>query len=87
MALTINTLASATYINLNASTTKTFTPVVRADILYRGIEVTYSTSSTIPTAAAAIGRIPSNHVTDPGVFTIGTSPEGTLSNPTNDSNG
>lgn len=86
MATSINTLASAGVININASTTKAFTPVVRADILYRGVEVTYSTSATLPAAAAAIGRVPSNHVTDPGVFTVGTAPEGTLSNPTNDSN-
>lgn len=87
MALTVNTLASATYININSSTTKTFTPVVRADIVTSGLEVTYSTSSTIPTTAAKVGRVPSNHVTHPGVFTLGTAPEGTLSNPTNDSNG
>lgn len=87
MALTVNTLGSATYINTNSSTTKNFTPVVRADVFTRGLEITYSTSSTIPTSAAKVGAVPSNHVTDPGVFTIGTAPEGTLSNPTNDSNG
>lgn len=83
---TANTLASATFINITSSTTKNFTPVVRADIVYRGIENTLATSATAASIAAANGRTPSSHVTDPGVFTIGTAPEGTLSNPTNDSN-
>ncbi len=86
MATTLNTLASASYIVTNGSTTVNFTPAVRADISSDGLPVTYSTSATIPTAAAAVGRRPSLHVTNPGVFTIGTAPEGTLSNPTNDSN-
>jgi hypothetical protein len=87
MASTLNTLASATYIVTNGSTTVNFTPVVRADIVTGGLEITYSTSATIPASAAAKGRVPSNHVTNPGIFTLGTAPEGTLSNPTNDSNG
>ncbi len=87
MATNINVLASGTTITQNSnSTTVTYNPVGRADIFNRGVEVTYSTSATIPSFAAAIGRVPSNHVTNPGVFTLGTVPEGTLSNTTNDSN-
>ncbi len=90
MALTLNTLGSATYITTNSSTTVNFTPVVRADIRNRQLEVAYSTSTVVTAAQVAStqtnSKFPSNHVIQPGVFTEGTVREGTLSNPTNDSN-
>ncbi len=79
MATTKTTLASGTYININASTTKTFTASVRADVIG-------DFPSTMSSSSILTNLTPSNHVTNPGVFTQGTAPEGTLSNPTNDSN-
>ncbi len=80
-----NTLASASTINTTGSTTVTFTFPAKADVDSTVIPIVYSTSSTlgVPTNA---GLKPSEHIKRPGVFTIGTAPEGTTSNPTNDSN-
>jgi hypothetical protein len=86
----LNSLASSTYIITNSSTTITYNPVGRADIINRQVEVPYSTSTVITAAQVVVSqtnsKVPSNHVTNPGVFTEGTVKEGTLSNPTNDSN-
>lgn len=86
MAITKQTLASAFYIRTTGSTTVNYAPAVRAEVLTNVLPITYSTSSTlgVPTGA---GLIPPRQVTRPGIFTAGTAPEGTLSNPTNDSNG
>ena len=67
-----NTVASATYITSNtASATVVYAFVSESDVFT-------GTSST----ANAIQ--PSLHVTNPGVFTAGTAPEGTIDHTTND---
>lgn len=85
MALTKNTLASSTYIVTTGSTTVNYVPATRADVDSTVFPITITTSATL-TAPAQAGLVSSTHVTKPGVFTVGTAPEGTLSNPTNDSN-
>ena len=76
------TTASGFYITPNgqtaqnattAGTTTTFAYTSRGDVF-----------TGTPSTANAIQ--PSIHVTNPGVFTFGTAPEGTLSKTTNDSN-
>ena len=70
MALTFNTTASANYITANPFTSNTAN--------------TYAFTAE---ADVVDNRLTSpNRVTNPGVFTAGTSPEGTLVHPDNDSN-
>lgn len=86
MAFNKTTAASGFYIRTTGSTTVNYAPAVRAEVFTNVIPIVYSTSSTlgVPTGA---GLIPPRQVTRSGIFTAGTAPEGTLSNPTNDSNG
>ncbi len=84
MAITKNTVASGFYIRTTGSTTVNYAPATRAEVLTNALPVTYVSAATNSTT---IGLVPPRQVTRPGVFTLGTAPEGTLSNPTNDSNG
>ena len=87
MATTKTVTASASYIVTTNSTTVTYTPSVRADVDSTVIPLRISLSSAdTVTAPSGVGLTPPIHMTKPGVFTQGTVPEGTLSNPTNDSN-
>lgn len=83
---TFNTLASGTTITgtLSSATfvrSYTYNPVSRADVSNELVREGQSAS-----VAQANGRVPSNHVTNPGVFTEGTVREGTLSYTSLDSN-
>lgn len=66
-------LASANTVTPNPTTgaPNNYTPPGRGDVM----------SGNLITSRAIR---PSDHMTHPGVFTAGTSPEGTASNPTND---
>ncbi len=85
MAFLKTTLASGFTITQNNGTV-TYTPTSPADVMNTYIPVTYSTSSTIPATAGTTSFRPASHIRHPGVFIQGTAPEGTISNPTNDSN-
>lgn len=80
MSLTISTLASASYITTNGSTTVTYSFKAPGEVLTNVLNSNLSTSTPIP------GIQVSRRITNPGVFTAGTAQEGTASNPTNDSN-
>lgn len=79
-------LASGSYITgtMSSSTSAfatSYTPASRADVSDRMVAEGQSAS-----VAQANGRVPSNHVRSPGVFTIGTVPEGGASYTSLDSN-
>jgi hypothetical protein len=74
------TLASSFYIIPPTGTTYTFTPAGQPS------EIEYKTINSSLATSTGFGIQPSIHVKQPGVFTAGTAQEGTLSNPTNDSN-
>jgi hypothetical protein len=78
------TTASATYIVNTNSTTTPFAPAVKADVFNNRSFANVMTSASV--TAFTDNLKPSIHVTKPGIFTAGTAPEGTASNPTNDSN-
>ena len=72
-------LASASYIVPNATLASGSAP----------ISFTYGSGGAFPVADAEVfgGQlVPPSHMTNPGVFTQGTSPEGTATKPNNDSN-
>ena len=88
MSLTKNTLASASYIISTNSTALTFTSANQAQVVgVQPNEFATALSSAVATTSSFAGglRVPTK-ITHPGVFTAGTAAEGTLSNPTNDSN-
>ena len=91
MALTKNTLASASTIFstvASAVAVETFTFAAQGDVV--GVQpsgfATALSSATVTTSSFAGGIVPPTRITRPGIFTAGTPSEGTLSNPTNDSN-
>ncbi len=77
-----NTAASGTYIVPNGQAAQNATTA--------GTSTTFSFPSKPDVFSYTVGTStalqPSLHVTNPGVFTQGTAPEGTISRTTNDSN-
>lgn len=87
MSITKNTVASATYITTTGSTTVTYqAPGTRAEVKSNIFPQTYSTAAGFAVSTTE-GLVPPINVVARSVYTIGTSPEGTTSNPTNESNG
>ncbi len=87
MAISKTTTASASYIVPTAGTTLTFTSSNQAGVV--GVQpnaISSALSSAITVTTSAAGLFVPNSITRPGIFTVGTPQEGTLSNPTNDSN-
>jgi hypothetical protein len=81
MAVSKTKLASGNYINATNSTTKAYAPVGVPNV--EGHDFPNVMTSAAVTASTESLVYP-NQVLNPGVFTAGTAPEGTASNPTND---
>lgn len=88
MSITKTTTASASYIVPTVGTTLSYTPSGQADVTgVQPNEFATALSSAVSTTSSFAGSlVPPIRVTRPGIFTAGTPQEGTLSNPTNDSN-
>ena len=83
MALVKTLNASASYIVTPNTTTVTYTPAGRPDVNSTILDVTRTSASTV---TWTVGLVPPVRMTNPGVFTEGTSVEGSASKPNNDAN-
>lgn len=80
MALFKTIVASGTIITPNGLAAQNISATNNETYTYASVPDVFSNTVSTSTALQ-----PSNHVTNPGVFTVGTAFEGTVTNTTNDS--